>query len=177
MAGIRCRETGLMRNPTTSEKEIQRAEANRQSGMLVVPAKASQPTVNSAKHQEPTSDHSDGHRRGDRAGANIFFNDAERPQELPEWGPNQQTQNGENHEHRQQYTGNQSQNRRQRPERAASRQHEGTGSQTRCDPAMEQRLNDLPICRILGLSECYCEDSGAEDYERRTNPRPRRLLP
>jgi len=41
---------------------------------------------------------------------------------------------------------------------------------------MEYRFDDLPICRILAFCDGYCEDSYAENYERRTNPRPRRLL-
>jgi len=99
-----------MGSTTSSEKEIQRAEADRQSGMFVVPTEAAHPTIQRSEHQEPTTNHARGHRRSDRAGANIFFNDAERPQEFPEWGPNQQTHSSENHEHREQYARNQSQN-------------------------------------------------------------------
>ena len=164
-----------MGNATPPEKEIQWSKADRETRMLVFPAEATHPTEESTEHQKPAADYPNRYRCSNCAQADFVFNYAQRSQCLPKWRPNQKTKNGQDDKDRQQRTGHESHNERQRTERSAPGESKGKGSNTHGDPAVKHRFNDLPIRRGLRFAEGYYEDSCSEHYERGTNPRPRRL--
>ena len=94
-----------MGNPTTPEKEIHRSKADRETGMLVSPAETTDPTEESTEHQKSAADQTDRHRRGNCGRASLLLNHTKGSQRIPEWRPNQKTQNSQDDKDRQQHTG------------------------------------------------------------------------